>query len=78
LIEGDAYRYLVNLSKHRRRLLEKTIEALAAHPFQTPIFTDQSADGDRLDVVESNGHLITYHVDHATRRILVTEIQSLL
>ncbi len=74
-IEGDAYRTLVTLSKRRRRLLERAIDGLAARPFQSPIYTDRSAEGMEFSVIESSGHLITYHVDHAIRRVLVAEIQ---
>jgi plasmid stabilization system protein ParE len=73
-VDGDAYRYLVSLSKQRRRLLERAIESLAAHPLQRSLFSDQSAEGLKLDVIELESHLITYHADHAIRRIRVTEI----
>ena len=76
-IAGEAYRYLVSLPKRKRRSLERAIENLASHPFRAPLFTDRTPEGFLLEVIESEDCLITYHADHAARRILVTEIQPL-
>lgn len=72
--DGDAYHFLTALPNRRRRLLERAIQALAAHPFRPPLFSDQGPDGERLDIVEVDGHLVTFHVEHAVRRIRVIEI----
>ena len=77
-LESESYAYLVSLPKRRRVPLERAIIALAQHPFQASLFSDRDLDGAPLDVIESAGHLITYHTDHAIRRIHVTEIQTLL
>ena len=76
-VEGEAYRYLVSQPKQRRKQLERAIEALAAHPFQTPLFSSKSDDGSPLDIIEAEDHLITYHVEHTVRRVRVTEISPL-
>jgi len=76
-VEGAAYYYLSGLSKRRRKQLERAIEALALHPFQPSLFTLQDDDGLPLAVVENEGHLISYHADHATQSIRVTEITPL-
>ena len=73
-VEGAAYYYLSGLSKRRRKQLERAIEAVALHPFQPSLFTLRDDDGIPLAVVEKEGHVITYHADHAIRRVRVTEI----
>ena len=76
-VEGAAYYYLAGLPKRRRKSLERAIEAVALHPFQPALFTLRDEDGLSLEVVEKEGHLISYHPDHAVRRIRVTEITPL-
>jgi hypothetical protein len=76
-VEGEAYRYLVGRSKRRRKKLEQAIEMLAARPFQAPLFSGKSDDGSQLDIIETDGHLITYHVEHSVRRVRITEISPL-
>lgn len=76
-VEGSAYHYLVNLTKRRRHSLERSLDHLASHPFQSSLYTSQAADGARLDTIEAEGHLVTYHADHAVRRIWVTEIHHI-
>lgn len=73
-VEGDAYRFLVGLPKRKRRRLEQAIESLVKRPFQEPLIVEQDADGQHLAVAAVDDCVITYHADHAVRRIRITEI----
>ncbi|MES2695235.1 MAG: hypothetical protein V4773_17300 [Verrucomicrobiota bacterium] len=77
LVEGEAYRYLVSLPKRKRLLLERAFDSLASRPFQPTLYTEQGPDGSRLDSITASGHIVTYHVDHAIRRIWVTDIYKI-
>jgi hypothetical protein len=76
-VESDAYHYLADLPKRKRRGLERAIDEIASHPFRKALFTDRTPEGSLLELTEVDGHLITYHADHALRRILVMEILPL-
>jgi hypothetical protein len=76
-VEGEAYHCLINLPTRRRRRLERSIEALAAHPLRPSLFVDRTSAGERLDVVEFDGFLVTYHAEHSVRRIRIPELQPL-
>ncbi len=76
-IEGSANRTLTGLTKRRRRLVERGIEALALHPFKQSIHSELSLEGLRLEIAECAGFFVTYHVDHAARNVRIVEIHTI-
>lgn len=76
-IEGDAYLYLVGLPKRQRKRLERAFVQLATHPFQPALFEIFDEDSGPLRVIAAEEHFITFHSDHAVRRVRITEIQPI-
>ncbi len=58
-----------------RRLIERAIESLAAHPFTQPSFIAFDSDGMDLFHHILARYAIVYHVDHAARRGQILEIR---
>ncbi len=71
-----AYEALVRLPDEDRRIVEGEFYFLAAHPFRRPAFETPDLDGLPLATIYVGDYMLTYHVDHAARRVDILEIDT--
>lgn len=74
VISAEAYHLLTRLSRSRRSTIERALDRLASNPFSDPAFIGFDADGEEIFHVFVSDFIIAYHVDHATKRVLIYEI----
>ena len=68
--------FFISLPRRRQRKLWDRAHELAADPFLVPDFCGIDADGRELSHVMSDGFVFTYWVDHAVKRVMMTEVDD--
>ena len=68
--------FFISLPRRRQRKLLDRAQELAADPFLVPDFREADAEGRELSHVLAGGFVFTYWVDHAVRRVMITDIDD--
>ena len=68
--------FFTALSRRRQRKLLDRARELAADPFLIPNYSTKDSDGRDTAHLLVGDFIFTYHVDHATRLVMITEIDD--
>ncbi len=71
---SSAVEFFVGLSKRRQRRLLDRVHELATDPFLVPDFQTADASGRAISHLMVDGFIFDFWVDHAIKRVVVTEI----
>ena len=73
-IDAGVYPVLAKLPPGRRRRLMEDLHRIARYPALSVDYSDTDPDGNPHHHVLTGEFLVSYYVDHAVRRVLITEI----
>jgi hypothetical protein len=69
-----AYEALMRVPDDDRRVLESEFYLLARHPLRKPAFVTPDLDDLPLATIYVADYMVSYHIDHAVRRVDILEI----
>ncbi|MEY4813533.1 MAG: hypothetical protein RLZZ162_606 [Verrucomicrobiota bacterium] len=76
IFSDTAVAFFISLPRRRQRKLLDRSHELAADPFLVSDFRETDADGRELSHVMSDGFIFTYWVDHAVKRVMITDVDD--
>ncbi|MBC7367939.1 MAG: hypothetical protein H7343_14195 [Undibacterium sp.] len=76
VFSDSAETFFISLTRRRQRKLLDRAHEWAADPFLAPDFRDVDADGRELAHVRVDGFIFIYWVDHAVKRVMVTDVDD--
>ena len=68
--------YFVSLPRRRQRRLLDCAHELAGDPFLVPDFISSDETGRAISHLVVRGYLIDFWIDHATKRVMIVEIED--
>jgi hypothetical protein len=71
-----AAEFIVSLPRRRARRALRICRTLAKNPFLVSDFTVNDAAGRPIDHLLVEGFILTYYVDHASRSVFISEIET--
>ena len=71
-----ATEFILSLTKRRQRIVMAQAHQLARYPFVESDYQLTDADGRKIDHLLVDGLVFSYWVDHASRLVLITEIED--
>ena len=76
VFSDSAVAFFISLSRRRQRKLLDRSHELAADPSFEPDFRGVDADGREVAHVMVDGFIFTYWVDHAVKRVMITDLDD--
>lgn len=76
VLTASAVEFFVGLGKRRQRNLIDRAHELAADPFLVPDFRSVDTSGREISHLMVDGFIFDYWVDHAAKRVVITEIDN--
>ncbi len=76
VFSDSAVEFFAALTRRRQRKLLDRAHELAADPFLAPDYQSVDADGQTVAHLLVDGFVFTYWVDHAVRRVMITDIDD--
>lgn len=76
VFSDTAVAFFVSLPRRRQRKRLDRAHELAADPFLVPDFRGADAEGRELSHVMTDSFVFTYWVDHAVKRVMITEVDD--